>query len=45
MSIITTEQFDELADAYPELAQCYDLNHIHNLRDAAEETIDYTSRD
>jgi len=39
MSLITIEQFYELAEDYPELAQCY---HIH---DDTEELIDYTSGD
>jgi hypothetical protein len=30
MSIISIEQFEELSEAYPELAQCYD--HIHQGR-------------
>lgn len=29
MSLITIEQFEELAEDYPDLAQCYDLNHTH----------------
>ena len=44
MSLITSEQFDELSEDYPELAQCYHIhNHIH--KDAAEDSIDYTSGD
>jgi len=46
MTLITIEQFAELSEDYPELAQCYDLNHIHHIhKDAAEDSIDYTSRD
>ena len=25
MTVLTIEQFEEFAEAYPELAQCYDL--------------------
>jgi hypothetical protein len=39
MSLITSEQYYELAEDYPELAQ---LIHIH---DSEEEFIDYTSGD
>jgi hypothetical protein len=39
MSLITIEQFEELAEDYPELAQ---LIHIH---DDLEEPIAYTSAD
>jgi hypothetical protein len=39
MTLISIEQFAELAEDYPELAQ---LIHIH---DDAEELIDDTSRD
>jgi len=39
MSLITSEQFDELAEDYPELAQ---LIHIHDVK---EDCIDDTSRD
>ena len=28
MSLITIEQFEELAEDYPDLAQCYDLNQF-----------------
>ena len=42
MSIISIEQFEELSDAYPELAECYDLNCTFT-KDAEEEPIAYTS--
>lgn len=29
MSLITIEQFEELAEDYPDLAQCYDLELIY----------------
>ena len=29
MSLITIEQFEELAEDYPDLAQCYDLSLIY----------------
>jgi hypothetical protein len=43
MSIISIEQFDELSEAYPELAECYDLNTFTDSKDAEEELIAYTS--
>ena len=30
MSLITIEQFEELAEDYPDLAQCYDLDLIYS---------------
>ena len=42
MSIISIEQFDELSEAYPELAECYDLDSTF-IKDAEEEPIAYTS--
>ena len=44
MSLINLEQFEQLKEAYPELAQCYDLNTVTQPTDA-EEPIAYTSRD
>jgi len=44
MSLITIDQFAELVEDYPELAQCYDFTYTHN-KDAAEEPIAYTSGD
>jgi hypothetical protein len=51
MSIISIEQFEELSEAYPELAECYDLTTFTQHKDAAtdalvsdmEEPIAYTS--
>ena len=43
MSLINLEQFDELVESYPELAQCYDLNSTFT-KDAGEPIAD-TSRD
>jgi len=43
MSIISIEQFEELSEAYPELAECYDLNTFTQHKDAEEEPIAYTS--
>ena len=44
MSIISIEQFDELSEDYPDLAQCYDLStFIDHGMDAKEEPIAYTS--
>jgi hypothetical protein len=42
MSIISIEQFIELREAYPELAECYDLDSTF-IMDAEEEPIAYTS--
>jgi hypothetical protein len=43
MSIISIEQFEELSEDYPELAQCYDEVITHSCKDAEEELIAYTS--
>ena len=51
MSIISIEQFEELSEAYPELAECYDLTTFTQHKDAdtgasvpdTEEPIAYTS--
>jgi hypothetical protein len=44
MSLINLEQFKQLSEAYPELAECYDLNTYTQPKDAAtEEPIAYTS--
>jgi hypothetical protein len=43
MSIISIEQFEELSEAYPELAECYDLSTFTQPKDAEEEPIAYTS--
>jgi hypothetical protein len=42
MSLITIEQYHELAEDYPELAQCI---HIHDFKDAEEDFIGDTSAD
>jgi len=43
MTLISVDQYYELAEDYPELAQCI---HIHeSSKDAAEDCIDYTGRD
>ena len=44
MSLITIDQFEELSEVYPELAQCYDFTYTSS-KDAAEEPIANTSRD
>jgi len=44
MSLITIDQFEELVEDYPELAQCYDFTYTPS-KDAAEEPIAYTSGD
>ncbi len=36
MSLISLEQFEEFAEAYPELAQCYDLTHTYEPKDAVD---------
>jgi hypothetical protein len=47
MSLISIDQFEELSEAYPELAQCYDFTYttFTPSKDAAEEPIANTSRD
>lgn len=37
MSLITTEQFDEFVDAYPEMEQFYDSRYDSETKDAIEE--------
>ena len=44
MSLINLEQFEQLSEAYPELAECYDLNTFIQPKDA-EEPIAYTRAD
>ena len=39
MSLINLEQFDELVESYPELAQCYDLDSTFTT-DAGEPIAD-----
>ena len=36
MSLINLEQFEQLSEAYPELAECYDLNTFTIPKDAEE---------
>ena len=43
MSIISIEQFEELSEDYPELAECYDLENTFNKDAPTEEPIAYTS--
>ena len=38
MSLISTEQFEELVEDYPELAQCYDFTYTQS-KSAGEEFI------
>lgn len=38
MSLITIDQFEELSEAYPELAQCYDFTYTPS-KDAGEDLI------
>ncbi len=46
MSLINLEQFEQLSEAYPELAECYDLTTFTYHKDAAtEEPIAYTRAD
>ena len=42
MTIITQEQFEELVEAYPELAMCYDLDSTFT-KDAGEPIADTSS--
>jgi len=42
MSLINLEQFEQLREAYPELAECYDLS---TFTKDAEEPIAYTRTD
>jgi len=35
MSLINLEQFEQLREAYPELADCYDLSTFTQCKDAA----------
>ena len=44
MSLINLEQFEQLSEAYPELAECYDLTTFTQPKDA-EEPIAYTRAD
>ena len=45
MSLINLEQFEQLSEAYPELAECIDLNTYTQRKDAAtEEPIAYNNR-
>ena len=45
MSLINLEQFEQLREDYPELAQCYDFTYTH-IKDAVlEEPIANTSPD
>ncbi len=44
MSLINLEQFEQLSEAYPELAECIDLNTYTQPKDA-EEPIAYSNRD
>ena len=41
MSLITIDQFEELSEAYPELAQCYDFTYTTytSSKDAGEDLI------
>ena len=36
MSLINLEQFEQLSEAYPELAECYDLSTFTQYKDAEE---------
>jgi hypothetical protein len=45
MSLINLEQFDELVEDYPELAQCYDFTYTPSKSAVSEEPIANTSRD
>ena len=45
MSLINLEQFDELAEDYPELAQCYYFTYTPSKSAVLEEPIAYTSPD
>ena len=39
MSLISIEQFKEFAEAYPELAQCYDIAHSYSAKDAVDRDV------
>ena len=45
MSLIDLEQFNEFAEDYPELAQCYDFTYTPSKSVVLEEPIAYTSPD
>ncbi len=46
MSLINLDQFDELVEDYPELAQCYDFTYTQSKSAVLEEEpIAYTSAD
>jgi hypothetical protein len=45
MSLINLEQFDELVEDYPELAQCYYFTYTPSKSAVLEEPIAYTSPD
>ena len=42
MSLISTEQFDEFVDAYPEMEQCYTFCHLYTFDD--EPRYDYDTK-
>ena len=39
MSLITLEQFEEFAEAYPEMVQCYDFTHTYDAKDAVDDDV------
>ncbi len=43
MSLINLDQFDELVEDYPELAQCYDFTYTQSKSAVLEEPIANTS--
>ena len=40
MSLISIEQFEEFAEEYPELAQCYDIEGVDEDYDPTEDPDD-----
>jgi len=43
MSLINLEEFEQLSEAYPELAQCYDFTYTQSKSAPEEEPIAHTS--
>lgn len=41
MSVISLKQFEQFAEDYPELAQCYDLTYINNTKDAVDADVQW----
>ena len=41
MSLISIDQFDEFSEAYPELAECYDIRYDSDTKDADDDEEEY----